>query len=187
MFTRTFSVGRTRVLGRAVSLVLALGFVMGALSLAGCPMEDEEFVDDHKLNQNLIGSWIVSGDGWSDQFTITAGQTISHPSDFGGYMDYSNASIEYVYNFSETAGCLIIKRAANKYTAVYFSSLTATTVLLGNAYDTNKQYDATNPDAQDPAVDTLELAKERFKPKNADSYGGGSAQTGTPLIKQNNS
>jgi hypothetical protein len=158
---------------------------MGALLLAGCPMEDDDFVDDHKLNQGLVGTWIFSGD-WPDPYTITAGTppTISHPSGFGGYTDYTNASIEYVYNFSETAGCLIIKREENKYTAVYFKDLTANTVLLGDAYDTSVEgYDENNPNAADPAVADLEAAKERFKPENADAYGGGSAQTGDPQQK----
>jgi hypothetical protein len=146
-------------------------------------MEDD-FVDDHQLNQGLVGTWIFPGDS-PDPYTITAGTppTISHPSGFGGYTDYTDAPIEYVYNFSETAGCLIIKREENKYTAVYFKDLTASTVLLGDAYDTSIVYDASKPNEADPATGTLGAAKERFKPENADSYGGGSAQTGNPQQK----
>jgi hypothetical protein len=147
--------------------------------------DDGEFVDDHKLNEKLIGSWTASGDGWSDTFVITDGTppTISHPSGWGDYTDYSSASIEYVYNFSDAAGCLIIKRPDDKFSAVYFKDLTATAVLLGNAYDTKVTYDENNPNAADPAVEDLEVAKERFKPENASEYGGGSAQSGTPQEK----
>jgi hypothetical protein len=158
---------------------------MGALLLAGCPMEDDDFVDDLNLNQGLIGTWTASGEGWSETFTIVAGTPpkISHPNGYGDYTDYSNASIEYVYNFSDTAGCLIIKRPDNKFSAVYFQALTAASVLLGNAYDTRVEYDYTNPNATDPAVADLDAAKERFKPENAAIYGGGSAQIGTPQQK----
>jgi hypothetical protein len=160
---------------------------VGALLLAGCSMEEDDFDDDLQLNQKLIGSWTASGDGWSDTYVIKAGSPpkISHPSGDGGYMDYTDASIEYVYNFSAAAGCLIIKRPDGKFSAVYFKNLTASSVLLGNAYNTTVDWDPNNPNAADPAVTTLEAAKERFKPENADTYGGGSAQGGTPQTKDN--
>jgi hypothetical protein len=47
MFTRTFSVGRSRALRLAVSLVLALGLVLGMMALVGCPMGDD---DDDKTD-----------------------------------------------------------------------------------------------------------------------------------------
>jgi hypothetical protein len=140
----------------------------------------------------LIGSWTASGETefgtWSDTYTITAGTPpkISHPSSWGddtSYTNYKDAAIVFVYNFSETAGCLIIKRPDSKYSAVYFKDLTTTSVLLGDAYDSSVTYDPDNPNATDPAVSTLDAAKERFKPANAELYGGGSAQTGTPQTK----
>jgi hypothetical protein len=163
-----------------------LGLVAGALLLAGCPLEEDDFDDDLQLNQKLIGSWTASGDGWSDTYIIKAGSPpkISHPSGDGGYMDYTDASIKHVYNFSDAAGCLIIERPDGKFSAVYFKDLTANNVLLGNAYDTNKVYDGNNPNGQDPATTTLEAAKERFKPENADAYGGGSAQGGDPQTRE---
>jgi hypothetical protein len=85
MFTHTFSVGKTRVLGRAVSLVLALGLVMGALSLAGCPLDDEpadpyaDYIhinssgdlakighdNSYPLNENYILAGDITLTGWT--------------------------------------------------------------------------------------------------------------------------
>jgi hypothetical protein len=193
MFTRTFSVGRNHA-RRAVSLVLALGLVLGALAFMGCPMEEDTFVDDHKLNTGLIGTWKGSGtypgeDGtevsWTDTYTITSGSgdilgTIAHPDGW----TWQDANIEYVYNFSDSAGCLIVKYTDSsnngKYNAVYFKDLSSGSVLLGEAYDTSIIY----PADTDSSVGTLEEAKTRFAPENAEAYGGGSGQTGTPQQKQ---
>jgi hypothetical protein len=193
MFIRSFSVGKNHALRRAVSLVLVLGLIAGALAFMGCPME-EDFVDDHKLNAGLIGIWQGSGsykddDGndvsWTDTYTIATGTgnsigTIAHPE---GWI-WKNATIEYVYNFSDTAGCLIVKYLTDsnnsKYNAVYFKDLSSASVLLGDAYDTSIAY----PNDTDSSVETLGEAKSRFAPENAEAYGGGGAQAGTPQTKQ---
>jgi hypothetical protein len=171
----------TANVARAFSRFFALFFVISALSFVGCSDEVEDFVDDHKLNSGLIGTWKLSGSyedaegvhTYTDTYIVTA-NSISHPE---AYPPYTNASIDYVYNFSNTAGCLIIKTAAASWTAVYFKDLSAATVLLGDAYNVA---DYTQP----AAVATLEEAKERFKPENANSWGGGAAQAGTPQTKQ---
>ncbi|GHV81254.1 hypothetical protein AGMMS49944_30450 [Spirochaetia bacterium] len=175
MFTHNSSVGKTRVW---VSLVLVLSLVMGALSLAGCSLEDDDgFVDDHKLNSGLIGTWATEYSG----YTITD-TTIAY-SDFGGWGGDFTGTIRYIYNFSETAGVVIVEyitadpdftgspdpNYAEKYDAVYFNSLTTSTVKLGVAYDTSVVYGSGSMAA---AVSTLDLAKERFKPANISLWGG---------------
>jgi hypothetical protein len=146
----------------------------------------QKFNDTHVLNPSLAGTWTASGgegaNAWTDTYTITLGtggskSTISHPGDYG----YTNAEIEYVYNITDTAGCIIIKHTegdnSGKYDAVYFKDLSSTQVLLGDAWDANDP-------AYEAAVDSLDAAKEKFKPANAEAYGGWTAQMGTPQQKQ---
>lgn len=177
---------KNALLKNAFSLFAVLCLVIGALSFTGCPV-DGGGSGDNKLNDGLIGTWVFNYEGGDDTYTITA-TTVSHITGFGDFTDYSNATIEYVYNFSNTAGCLIIQRhkaGDNKYSAVYFKNLTTTTVLWGDARDiTIVDYDPANPNAADPAVTTLTEAKNKFRPENAENWGGGSAQTGTPQTKQ---
>jgi len=159
---------------------LALALVVG-----GCDNETDttNVYPDNYLNLGLMGMWQASGETdygpWTDTYTITAG-TISHPD---GWPVYADAQIAWVYNFSSTAGCIIIKRQEDsKYNAVYFKDLSATSVRLGDAYDTTKDYDAGEDTSS--AVNTLEEAKERFKPENAEKYGGGTKQGGSPQQRQ---
>jgi hypothetical protein len=172
---------------RTFPAVFVLFMVLGALSFTGCPMEGSNaFVDYHKLNPGLIGTWKISGDGWTDTYQITAGTGkqigyISHPD---GFQPYNDAVIEYVYNFDETSGCIIMKYTdgsnSGRYNAVYFKDILNNSVLLGDAYDTAIPYPGNN----DSSVSTLTEAKEKFAPKNAEAYGGGGKQEGTPQIKQ---
>jgi hypothetical protein len=163
----------------AAPLALAVG--IAALVFAGCST-DSSFSDDHKLNAKLVGTWKFTYDGGVDTYVINAqsgggGGTISHVVEYGPY----TATIEFVYNFSETSGCLIIEYTdgANdgRYSAVYFKDLKSNSVLLGDAY-TVADYNI------DVTVATLNEAKEKFTPANADKWGGGSAQEGSPLTKQ---
>ncbi|MDR0451638.1 MAG: hypothetical protein LBH15_01185, partial [Treponema sp.] len=114
----------------------------------------------------LIGAWTDSGEyngnKWTDDYIITA-TTLTHASSYSGI---STGSIVYVYNFDNASGCLIVKYAEDNYNAVYFQSLTATSVTLGDAFDSNgENYDS--------SVATLAEAIERFRPENAKDYGGG--------------
>jgi hypothetical protein len=173
----------TRYAAQIFSRFFALFLVMGAVLFAGCPMDDGDGDDDdHKLNTGLIGTWKASGSyeyegatyDWTDTYIITADNIISHPE---AYPPYANASIGYVYNFSDTAGCLIIQTAGASFTAVYFKNLSATTVVLGDAFNV--------ADSSQPVAEaTLEEAKERFKHENASRRGGGAAQAGSPQTKQ---
>jgi hypothetical protein len=152
-------------------------------------MDEDEFVDDHKLNAGLVGTWRGSGSteygDWTDTYTIAAGTgsqigSINHAEG----STWTDATIEYVYNFSETSGCLIVKYTidnTDKYNAVYYKNLSSGSVLLGTAYDTTKNWEI---ESTDSSVNTLDEAKTRFAPANAATYGGGSAQTGTPQTKQ---
>jgi hypothetical protein len=167
MFTHTFLVGRSRALRLAVSLVLALGLVLGMMALAGCPMEDDDFKDDHKLNQGLIGNWATDQSGYQ----ITETTLTYNDGNFGyGFV----ADIEDVYNFTSTGGVIIVKYTTlptaytplGNYQGVYFLDLTADDVKLGNAY--------TVANYQVPVeVATLEEAKKKFGPKENIGPNGG--------------
>jgi hypothetical protein len=139
--------------------------------------------DTHTLNSSLVGTFKASGAEWTDDYTVTT-TSITHESSYQDAITTVTGSIEYIYNFSGTAGCIIIKYTANpdadlvgKYDAVYFKDLSADEVLLGSAWTVE---DYTVP----TSVPTLEEAKLRFRPENAADYGGGDAQTGTPQTKQ---
>jgi hypothetical protein len=146
-----------------------------ALSVLSCNLNgNDEFVDDHKLNQNLIGTWSKDfGGGFVDTYVITV-ITLSHTSGFPVAFDAS--PIRYIYNFSETAGCFIVQRDTdNKFAAVYYKDLKSGSIIIGDAYNA--------ADYSDPAVDTLEEAKKKFAPENRDLYGGDLAAA-APILKQ---
>jgi hypothetical protein len=123
MFTRTFSVGRTRVLGRAVSLVLALGLL---LSLAGCPMEDDDSTESPDLDPKLVGKWQYSWPGYVsggteypggyEEYKIEANgedHILTYGTDYGyGYNISFAGKIVYAYRFSDAAGVIIIEYTA---------------------------------------------------------------------------
>jgi hypothetical protein len=137
-----------------------------ALFFAACD-QGGGFWDDGSLNPGLVGTWFHDfGDNYTDKYIIEGtrleGALISHTT---GWPSFASATIGFVYNFSDDAGCLIIERETDKYTAVYYKSLSADSVILGDAY-TVADYTI------DPAVATLELAKTKFAPGNRDLYGG---------------
>ncbi|MDR0464108.1 MAG: hypothetical protein LBG94_03215 [Treponema sp.] len=83
-------------------IVLLTGFLFFSCG------EEEPFVDDGKLNSRLIGTWTSE---FTDGYIITTND-ISY--DFGGgYIGYAG-TIEYVTNFSKTAGVIIIKYKAGQ-------------------------------------------------------------------------
>jgi hypothetical protein len=175
MFSLTSAVNRSSRKSCAVMrnfLWFAALLCAAALVFSGCPLEDDEDDLPEGFNPELIGTWEASGDGWSDTYVIKSDGgrvTIAHG-------DNEPDEIVYAYNFNpdSTAGCLITQRPSDdKYTAVYFQLLVpGTEVVLGSAWDTTIPYPGNN----DPAVATLEEAKERFAPENAEAYGGGTAQ-----------
>jgi hypothetical protein len=167
---------------RVLPVFFVSAVVFGFL-LSACDLDDDDpYEDPFELNPGLIGTWEASGSytsggetiTWTDTYKVTA-TTLEH-------VDSSTetGNIVYVYNFSEAAGCIIILRSDNKYTATYFKDLSEDSVLLGAAYDVSIPYPGNN----DPAVTTLAGAKERFKPGNAELYGGGSVQGGAPQSRK---
>jgi hypothetical protein len=171
---------------KALPWFVGLCLAVGALGFIGCDSDsggDDEWVDDNKLNTNLIGKWHANFEGgYSDTYTITA-NTISHPQ---AYPAYADAEIIFVYNFNEskTMGGIIIKRKetdfqAKPFLAVWFNDLKSKeSVRLGDAYDTTKNWETESTDA---SVATLDEAKERFNLANAPTYGGASGNGGSPL------
>jgi hypothetical protein len=183
MFTKNFHrEGRAIGHGEAGRLVL-ICVAVAALVLAAC--EHNPFYDDGKLNPLLIGRFVLQDDGtldytFKDEYICTE-TTLTYNSVYDGESSYLSkaGTIEYVYNFNETSGCLILKYTAGgyigKYGAMYFSHINSASVLWGDAY---------NADWSIPTADTLEAAKEKFKPEYATLYGGGAAQQGTPQLRQ---
>ncbi|MDR2491507.1 MAG: hypothetical protein LBD20_08925 [Spirochaetaceae bacterium] len=149
-------------------------------ALLSCVTEGADWEDDHKLNPALVGTWTFTSDYGDDTYTISADEKITHPDEYGTPLE--NAAIVYIYNFNsdKTAGGLIIKLADDKFNAVWFKNLKAKeSVLLGAAYDGQHEYGASDY-ISDVSVDTLAKAKERFSPSNAEKWGGGSKQGGSP-------
>jgi hypothetical protein len=174
---------------KVLSSFFVLFLVMGMLSFIGCKTDDDDFVDDHKLNTGLIGTWKGDfGDGDYDQYIISE-TTLKQEDTFG---TNTSGTIAYIYNFSETAGVLIIKYApgstfyayldvGNKYGAIYFNGIKAQSVKLGGA--TNfKLSDEEKVDWPDYFTD-LDEAKQKFAPGNIDKYSGDLSDAST-LAKQ---
>jgi hypothetical protein len=88
----------------AFAVVLCL---FTALLFSGCQTEEENFIDDHKLNSQLTGTWFSTYD---DGYVIDETET-GYRLTYYGYIDmisYAGA-IEYVSNFSNDSGVIIIK------------------------------------------------------------------------------
>lgn len=136
----------------------------------------ETVYDVPDLNPGLISTWSKDfGGGYVDTYIITADNKITHPSSFGNAL--TNAGIAYVYNFSDTAECLIVRRDTDgKFTAVYYKDLTADSIIIGDAI------------AREgggyiyPTADSLEEAKIKFAPANRPTYGGNLTSV-SPIFK----
>jgi hypothetical protein len=170
MFTRSFSVGKNHALRRAVSLVLVLGLIAGALSLAGCKAEDD--------TGNLVGYWQnIYAEGTDSEFITNIRITATTVEYEGSY----KATIENEPGFEAAYGVLIIKfteylahdysnypevttspdpTKVDKYAALYWKDLTASTVNLADAY--------IGSDHQ--IVDDLETARSTFTNDNAHNF-----------------
>ncbi|GHV03172.1 hypothetical protein FACS189485_05610 [Spirochaetia bacterium] len=179
---------KNALLRNTFSLFAVFALVIGALPLVGCN-DDSGFVDDHKLNSGLIGIWSYG----SDAYTINA-DTLVYTSTYEGVTTGFTSSIEYIYNFSETAGVIIVEYTTKptyydydaswnpinphepegSFIGIYFRNLTAATVKLGSAYEA---------DFSEVEVATLAEAKEKFKPANISLYGGELSMT-SPQTRQ---
>ena len=85
-------------------LTIAL-FLSAGLLFTSCKTDEDNFVDDHQLNANLIGTWTS---GWGDGYKITADHLTYYSSVTTSSI--SNAgTIRYIVNFSNSAGVIIIQ------------------------------------------------------------------------------
>jgi hypothetical protein len=177
MFTKNFH-RAGRAIGRCGAGRLVL-ICVAAAALTAC--EHNPFYDDGKLNPLLIGTFLLEGDSYKDEFICTETAVTHNMTTDGVPYITQTGTIVHIYNFNPTSGCIIVRYTtgpdAGKYSAVYFSHASSASVLWGDAYDA---VDWT----VSPAVTTLEAAIEKFKPEYAALYGGADAQIGTPLIRQ---
>ena len=92
----------------AVFLTFAL-FLSAGLLFTSCKTDEDNFVDNHQLNANLIGTWTASyGDGYkitADHLTYYSSVTANSISNAG--------TIKYIVNFSNSAGVIIIQYDSN--------------------------------------------------------------------------
>lgn len=172
-----FSFSFRRILRRGV-FALSVLLCLSAALLASCNMgEDDDFVDDHLLNSKLIGTWEDTQN--SDSYTITENHLTYQ---YGSTINYAG-TIEYVSNFTDTAGVIIIKYDADhkptyydsndnygkpehivplkgEYVGVYFKELDlGVSVKIGGAYVAGGAEEA-----------TLENAKKAFTLDNEGTY-----------------
>ena len=145
--------------------VFALFCLFTVILFTGCDLEPNNFIDDHQLNSNLIGTWRDYYEGTSyDDYIITAAR-LDYDSGGIGY----GGTIEYVSNFSENAGVIIIKYDTSdfkladvgKYIGVYYRSLSAGTVEMSTAI---------NDDWSSAATVTKEQAESKFTEGNSGDY-----------------
>jgi hypothetical protein len=166
--------GQNPLFKRAFSVAFALFLVLGALAFMGCPTEgDDPFVDDHKLNAGLVGTW--KDLTFQDRYEITA-TTATYISVYEGTESSDPGTIEYISNFSADSGVIIIKYETARtngrtYGAVYYRELKteggSTSAKMGSAgkYEPAPSYaDIT------PVITTLEKAKEEFTLDKGDGY-----------------
>jgi hypothetical protein len=103
--------------------------------------DDPEEESGYELDSRLIGTWSFTGEYGADGYIIKT-TTLSYFDEFG--LDY-DGTIEYVSNFSNTAGVIIIKYTSvgdwldptniGKYIGVYYKNLNPNiSVQMGTAY-----------------------------------------------------
>jgi hypothetical protein len=126
-----FSFISFRRVTRNVFTLLVMLCLSSALFI-GCKDEPDPVIpntgdDQNKLNESLIGTWEDAGEWGTDGYKITANKL---EGTWDGDVSYSG-TIEYVSNFSNTAGVIIIKYDTNtwnpssvgKYNGVYYQNL----------------------------------------------------------------
>jgi hypothetical protein len=148
MFTRTFSVGRNHALKRAVSLVLALGFVVGALLLLGCEQATEPVFYDRQFVP--VGHWSFGNDFYDIEKNVLTYTSSWEASDWGPAGGHTfTGDIITAVDFSETSGALIIRitgeptydsmsgtpLTSGKYTGVYYKEYSSSHIYLANPVD----------------------------------------------------
>jgi preprotein translocase subunit SecG len=161
------------------TLILAALFLLvaAALFFAGCPMEDgDDSTEADTLPDKLIGTWADQQGG--DSYVLSADR-VAYDNGFGG--GYAG-TVEYINEFTEAAGVIIIKYDPDKknkyysdvnhygepeyeiappgdYIGIYYKELTAKLVKTGAAYG-----------AEPPEKATLKEAKASFTEDNEGTY-----------------
>ncbi|MDR2500868.1 MAG: hypothetical protein LBD37_07315 [Treponema sp.] len=159
-----------------------VALVFAAALFTGCPTDGGDgdgggWVDDHILNNALIGTWTYTYEGGYDTYEITRTQIthkMSYTDEGTEYPSTETHNRSYVINFNphKTAGGIIVEKTSGKYAIIWFKDLEPQKqVLIGDGY---------NEDYSDCAVDTIDEAIAKFTPENASKYLGGSAQKGSP-------
>jgi hypothetical protein len=91
---------------------------MGALSLAGCPMDDKDSGGGPGLDSKLVGTWEFLGPYGSDRCIITD-TTLAYYSapsdDVSSFVEKWAGEIVYAYRFTEEAGIIIIEYTDNDH------------------------------------------------------------------------
>jgi hypothetical protein len=165
---------------RAFSLLFALFLVSGALAFMGCDNDgDDGFVDNHKLNPVLVGTWEdpTYHDGYEiDSETVTQ---YSADSEYEGE-SYSGVrtpgTVEFISNFSADSGVIIIKFDEPKsngrtYGAVYYRELKTEGGTTSAKMSSAGRYESTAPYAEiTPVITTLEYAKAEFTLDKGDGH-----------------
>jgi hypothetical protein len=104
----------------------------------------DPYIDDHKLKTALIGTWEDKGEWGTDGYKITA-KELQYL--YEGDVSYSG-TIEFVSNFSDDAGVIVIKYTSNaynaatvgKYVGVYYQNLKpGVSVEMSTAYADGKE------------------------------------------------
>jgi hypothetical protein len=118
MFTRTFSVGKNRAFRLAVSLVLALGLVLGAMAFMGCSIDDGDPPAPAPLEEDspLIGTWEYDYGTGVDAYKITA-DAVKYGSGSGdAFTSTYEAKIHEVQYFTDAkdSGMLYIEYTTKK-------------------------------------------------------------------------
>jgi hypothetical protein len=172
MFTRSFSVGRIRALGRAVSLVLVLGFVAGAL-LLGCEQATEPDFYDRQFVP--VGRWSFGDDVYNIEKGVLTYTSSWAASDYGPAGGHTfTGDIITAVDFSGTSGALIIKitgsptydsmsntLTAGNYTGVYYKEYSSSHIYLANPIDA---------DYKPIEVNTLNAALSTFTAGNMGNH-----------------
>jgi hypothetical protein len=153
MLTCTLPAGKTPWYKKAFFLFFMFCLTAGTLSFIGCKDEPDE-------SAAIIGNWTSQ---YNDGYNINKNSFVY---DDGGYgYGYSGTIKEFV-EFNSTSGIIYFEydtptEVAGKFNAIYYKNLTAATVEMGTA---------SNADYSNPAVATLEEAKQTFTRETVGTY-----------------
>jgi len=164
-----FSLGRGKLLlKRLLPVCLTLGLLWPVL--AGCSMGGEDYSPNKPgtLPEGLVGIWASD---YGDSYTITAGTPATEGAagipaglkyDDGGYGFGYDASVEFVSNYTDFFGVIIVKLPDGLFNATYYMNL-ITEKPEEQIKGAVRLADAVNlDDYSSPATETLEEAIRKF-------------------------